>query len=180
MDKKAFTLIELIIVVVIIAILAAIAVPMMQNMKAKAVATDAVLGLNALATAVQQYRAEYPGYPPPGGYWITSFQPKYFPGITFRSTGVSGTLDSTYFSQESYQYYVNSSGEPIVVLYVNAYGNYTRNVAPKAREAAATTDSPPDAGIYTKGGTSQYPCLYLNVATKVIKQWGWSKSGLPE
>ena len=45
--KLGFTLIELIIVIVIIGVLASIAAPMMSGMKAKAIATEAEMGISA-------------------------------------------------------------------------------------------------------------------------------------
>lgn len=57
-QKKAFTLIELLIVVVIVGILAAIAVPKFENTKGKARASALKSDLHNLATAEEAYLFE--------------------------------------------------------------------------------------------------------------------------
>ena len=61
--RSGFTLIELIIVVIIIAILAAVAVPLMQNIRAKTIYSEAIVGMSSIRNAVRQYYAEHQQYP---------------------------------------------------------------------------------------------------------------------
>lgn len=61
--KRAFTLIELLIVVAIIAILAAIAVPNFLEAQTRAKVTRAVADIRAYATALEVYRVDNKAYP---------------------------------------------------------------------------------------------------------------------
>jgi prepilin-type N-terminal cleavage/methylation domain-containing protein len=82
--KKAFTLIELLIVVAIIAILAAIAVPNFLEAQVRAKVSRAKADIRSLATALESYAVDTNKYPfditdtsglnrtPPGYYWYIS------------------------------------------------------------------------------------------------------------
>lgn len=63
MSKRAFTLIELLIVVAIIAILAAIAVPNFLEAQVRAKSARAKSDMRTMATGLEQYRVDYNGYP---------------------------------------------------------------------------------------------------------------------
>jgi type II secretion system protein G len=62
--RKAFTLIELLIVVAIIAILAAIAVPNFLEAQVRAKVSRAQADMRSLATAIESYRVDNTKYPP--------------------------------------------------------------------------------------------------------------------
>ena len=62
MNKRGFTLIELIVVIVIIGVLAAIAAPMMQGNVARAKKSEAVAALGAIRTAERCYYVDSGGY----------------------------------------------------------------------------------------------------------------------
>ncbi|MBD3266924.1 prepilin-type N-terminal cleavage/methylation domain-containing protein [bacterium] len=64
MKKKAFTLIELLIVVAIIGILAAIAVPNFLNAQIRAKVARTVSDMKTQSTALEMYRLEEGSYPP--------------------------------------------------------------------------------------------------------------------
>jgi prepilin-type N-terminal cleavage/methylation domain-containing protein len=63
--KNGFTLIELIIAIVIIGVLASIAAPMIGNLKAKAVCTEAVTMMSRVRDAIRQYYGINGSYPVP-------------------------------------------------------------------------------------------------------------------
>src|SRR5260221_3715617 len=60
--KRAFTLIELLIVVAIIAILAAIAVPNFLEAQTRAKVSRVKADMRTLGTAMEQYNVDYNGY----------------------------------------------------------------------------------------------------------------------
>ncbi len=66
--KKAFTLIELLIVVAIIAILAAIAVPNFLEAQTRAKNSRVMGDLRTVATALETYKIDNNRYPPRGAY----------------------------------------------------------------------------------------------------------------
>lgn len=65
--RKAFTLIELLIVVAIIAILAAIAVPNFLEAQTRSKVSRTKADMRSVATAVESYRVDTNHYPPPFG-----------------------------------------------------------------------------------------------------------------
>ncbi len=64
--RRAFTLIELLIVVAIIAILAAIAVPNMLEAQMRAKVSRELADMRSVATALEAYAADHTKYPPHG------------------------------------------------------------------------------------------------------------------
>lgn len=64
MKKKAFTLIELLIVVAIIAILAAIAVPNFLEAQVRSKVSRCFADMRSIVTAIESYRVDYNRYPP--------------------------------------------------------------------------------------------------------------------
>lgn len=68
MPKRAFTLIELLIVVAIIAILAAIAVPNFLEAQTRAKVSRARADMRSVATGIEAYATDSNHYPPPVAY----------------------------------------------------------------------------------------------------------------
>src|ERR1041384_5513540 len=66
MNKRAFTLIELLIVVAIIAILAAIAVPNFLEAQVRAKVSREINDMRAVATALESYASDCNAFPPHG------------------------------------------------------------------------------------------------------------------
>ena len=64
MQRKAFTLIELLIVVAIIAILAAIAVPNFLEAQTRAKVSRGLADMRSIATALESYKVDTNRYPP--------------------------------------------------------------------------------------------------------------------
>jgi prepilin-type N-terminal cleavage/methylation domain-containing protein len=73
--KKAFTLIELLIVVAIIAILAAIAVPNFLEAQTRAKISRGKADVRSLATAIEAYAVDYNGYPPCNNEMLAGSRP---------------------------------------------------------------------------------------------------------
>jgi prepilin-type N-terminal cleavage/methylation domain-containing protein len=65
MMERGFTLIELLIVVAILAVLAAIALPNFLEAQTRSKVVRARAEMRTLATAIEAYRVDEPGYPPP-------------------------------------------------------------------------------------------------------------------
>ncbi len=59
--KKAFTLMELIIVVVILGVVAALAIPRMTGTTEQAILSEAISALESLHAAEKRYELEHPG-----------------------------------------------------------------------------------------------------------------------
>ena len=72
--KKAFTLIEILIVVAVLGILAAVALPGFQDYAQKAKESNAKANLKILRGAIERYTAQHNGVPP--GYQGDTLQPE--------------------------------------------------------------------------------------------------------
>lgn len=93
-----FTLVELIVVVVIIGILAAIAMPVMQNFRTRAMVTEAMTTISRIRSGLQAYYIEYNVYPTSVLFRELSYkggQPQFL-GIK------SGELTGAYFTESAY------------------------------------------------------------------------------
>ncbi|MCB2156842.1 prepilin-type N-terminal cleavage/methylation domain-containing protein [bacterium] len=91
MNRRAFTLIELLIVVAIIAILAAIAVPNFLEAQTRSKVSRAEADMRSLATAVESYAVDHNHYPP-----SQNGTPRYF--LTFAERLVRLTTPVAYMT----------------------------------------------------------------------------------
>ena len=88
MNRKAFTLIELLIVVAIIAILAAIAVPNFLEAQTRAKLSRCKADMRSIVTALEAYAVDHNKYPPASipanmyyGYWVVSTPVAYITSV---------------------------------------------------------------------------------------------------
>ena len=103
MNKKGFTLIELMIVVAIIGILAAIAIPNFLNYQCKSKQSEAKTNLGAIATSMESYMAEFNHYVASADIaalgtnigWTSKGSPKYAYAVTSADTAASFTATAS-------------------------------------------------------------------------------------
>jgi len=127
--RRGFTLVELIVVVIIVGILAAVATPIIYNMKARAISTEAVMGLSMIRQAIRNYSIEHGEYP--------YVAPGFLLEGGYETLGINlADLDGTYFHNECY--YLYSSGTPSN-YYVDCRANGD-NSAPQSSETASIVD----------------------------------------
>ncbi len=81
MQKRAFTLIELLIVVAIIGILAAIAVPNFLNAQLRANTARCLSDLRSISIAAEQYQLDQNTYPPSHRIWFLTTPMAYLAAI---------------------------------------------------------------------------------------------------
>ncbi len=108
MNRKGFTLIELMVVIFIVGILAAVAIPIMRGRIDSAKWSEAKAAMGSIRTAARAYGAEKG---PTFNYAGTTLANL---GFTLRSSGAATSdLDGKYFTEECY------------ALTYNAYDTYT-------------------------------------------------------
>jgi general secretion pathway protein G len=117
MKKKAFTLIELLIVVAIIAILAAIAVPNFLEAQVRSKVSRVKADIRSMATAVESYTVDWNRPPPESGNGPGTgpFAPRTIDGFTGQ-TGIMSTTLSTpiaYLTSSDIRdvFYLNNSSD---------------------------------------------------------------------
>jgi len=140
LNRKGFTLVEIMIVVAIIALLAAIAIPNLLRARVNANETAAISAMKTLASAAISYRTSHTKYPANIGE-LDDDTPPYIDsvlaggskqGYTFALTGATNTFTSTARPQVFQTTGVRSfyTGEDGVVRYTTS-------------DAAATSSSNP-------------------------------------
>jgi prepilin-type N-terminal cleavage/methylation domain-containing protein len=110
-NKKAFTLIEILVVVVIIGILAAIALPQYQKAVERARLSEAISNLKTLAQAEEVYYLQYGEYTAIENLDVRVPNSEYF----------------TYGMSEERYVYASRSGYPKIELWFNYSKASTRN-----------------------------------------------------
>ena len=95
-DKKAMTIIEVMIVCAIIGILASIVIVTYANTRKKAVLTEAVTAMGSIRVVMRHHYAEYGRYQELGGFLNPDNQATYPEGIR------PGYLDGAYFRDKCY------------------------------------------------------------------------------
>lgn len=125
MNRKAFTLTEIIIVIIIVAIITAFAFPQMQKAMVKSRVRSALLDIQSIDGAVQNYFNTYRKYPTTGGEFQRSelFNEHFNTPIE----GVPGAMNHSYHSTQSDRYTVRAhwEGGPyefvVDISYMNNY-----------------------------------------------------------
>lgn len=103
MDKRAFTLIELIIVIIIVGILASTGIMLMSNFHKRAIASEAVAAMAAIRTGERVYCIEHGDY--------IAIWPGSQGEINFAGIGLSyKALQGTYFAWRNYSVIHQSDG----------------------------------------------------------------------
>ena len=97
--KTGFTLVELMVVAIIVAILAAVAIPLMNGNKKRAVSTEAEAAMGSVVTTLRVYLAEHGTYPTTTAKTAVS-----------TLTGISATdFDGQYFDTDDFTYISNGT-----------------------------------------------------------------------
>jgi type II secretory pathway pseudopilin PulG len=128
--RKGFTSIELVVVSIVIVFFAAVIVLMMGNLKAKAIAIEAVMGASAIKQAVKSYSAETSA---DTLIAIDISTGSYSPAIAGMNPN---DFEGTYFSKECYRGYKNDN---TAELYGRCYFN--RNMSAKAGAVNSMKDA---------------------------------------
>lgn len=91
--QTAFTLVEIMVVVVIIGLLAAIAIPAINRVKERSLASRMINDLRQIEAAFQRYALENGGWPPPGAPGVEpAGMDGYLPNCYTQTTAVGGNF----------------------------------------------------------------------------------------
>lgn len=109
--RRAFTLIELVVVISILAILSGVLVPRVTSHLKSARDARRLADLKAVRTAIEQYRLDRGVYPPANasstnGGWDVSFDGDFIPVLTEEGYLDEDALDPLNDSTFHYRYYV--------------------------------------------------------------------------
>ena len=177
--RKGFTLIELIVVVIIIGVLASVAAPIMSGVQARAICSEAAVGMSAIRLAIQEYYTEYGSY--------GSFATSYFLNDSANAssdpkcTGLSrymdvNSLNGQYFQQQCYYIWVDGSAGCGITCFLD----------PVTDHPADLVGYPYANGLYNLDNTKKIlydpgspHALNMNFKTGKVIQQNMSKSGYP-
>jgi type IV pilus assembly protein PilE len=141
-NKKGFTLVELMVVAVIVAILASVAIPLMTANKKRAMATEAEAGLGHIRTAMRATYAQTSAYNVnlDGNAIAAGAVAGVVPGMSV------GDLDGRYFDDAAYAITAVAAAS----YTVTATGD--NSTAPSAADVAGVVITINDAGAFTRAG----------------------------
>ena len=137
LKRRAFTLVELLVVIVIIGILMGLAVPAIFSAVSTANSTAMKMELNSLETAVQKYQEKYGDYPPDFSDWavVERHYRKIFPRISSDLVLLKTLLDLIHsVDTESFPLFTDHLAVTVAANYV------LRKPPPKNQGAAAFHD----------------------------------------
>jgi type IV pilus assembly protein PilE len=116
MNKKAFTIMELMVVVIIVGIMAAFAIPSYTKAVQRADEKQVIINLRTIATAQEIYKAQY------GKYWPVVYAT---PGVNHGISEINSDLKlSIQTSGTKYDYVCNDEGVSSGVVY-QCWGTYS-------------------------------------------------------
>ena len=98
MQKRGFTLIELMIVVAIIAIILSLAIPSLQNARKSANEGRAIATLRSISTVQEQYKTRFGAY----ADWVGKLEDAGYIAIRFDE------YDVLYYSGETHRWYLSA------------------------------------------------------------------------
>lgn len=131
--RRAFTLIELLIVVAIIAVLAAIAVPNFLEAQTRARVSRSLADLRAMSTAVEAYHIDFNAWPLQAGLTYTGevLDPTLNPTGTVNVTKFVGrclTTPVAYIATLPQDPFVRQAGDVLVEMTYYFYSNFPQSV----------------------------------------------------
>lgn len=114
--RRAFTLVEIMVVVVIIGLLAAMAVAAFERVKERSLASRMVNDIRQCEAGFQRYAFENGGWPPPGAPGvIPTGMASYLPAVYTQATAVGGNFSWSGPNAKFYLINTPASADPIML-----------------------------------------------------------------
>ena len=151
MNRKSFTLIEMLVVIIIIGILASVAIPIMNNLKVKAICAEGLIIMGTLNNALKLYDTVNGHDADMDGYTgLLCHHPEFLPKLGLTPQDISGI----YFGGPECICWDN--GTVRCVTDPTKHGG-PDNSAPRASETKSVSDSPDGFfTLYPDGHITQY------------------------